>query len=206
MSKSAAPPLMAIFRSQLQGELLARLLLAPEQTSISDLARDLGAPFATVHREVERLIRADLVQATQVGRTRVLRVNADNLAYRPLRDLVLLTFGPRQVIDEEFGELAGLEGLYIFGSWAARYRGEDGPQPNDIDVLVVGEVDRDDVCDCADRAQRRLQRPVNPTVVSRARWLEAGEPFLNQLRRRPLVQLVPAPSTEGDTNTDVRRS
>ena len=29
--------------------------------------------------------------------------------------------------------------IFIFGSWAARYRGEPGPPPNDIDVAVVSD-------------------------------------------------------------------
>jgi predicted nucleotidyltransferase len=30
--------------------------------------------------------------------------------------------------------------LAVFGSWAARYRGERGPVPGDVDLLVVGTV------------------------------------------------------------------
>lgn len=202
MSKNAPPPLMAIFRSQLQGELLARLLLDRSRTSLSDLARDLDAPFATVRREAKRLVEAGLLRDEISGRSRLLEVNVDHLAYRPLRDLVLLTFGPRQVIEEEFADVSGTEGLYIYGSWAARYLGEEGPEPNDIDVLIVGGVDRDDAYEAADRAQKRLHREVNPTVVSRSRWEAGTEPFLAQLRQRPLVPITsvdahPAADTAG---------
>ena len=51
----SAPPLMAIFRSQLQGEILAGTLLSDEPITIADLARDLNAPLPTVAREVNRL-------------------------------------------------------------------------------------------------------------------------------------------------------
>jgi DNA-binding transcriptional ArsR family regulator len=180
---------MAIFRSQLQGELLARVLLAPGSPSISDLARELDVPFATVHREVKRLVEAGILHDVRVGRTRTISVNTENLAYRPLRDLVLVTFGPRRVVEEEFTKVPGLEGLFIYGSWAARYLGEGGAEPGDVDVLLVGPVDRDDAYDAADRAQKRLGREVNPTVVSRRRWDDGTEPFLMQLRNRPLVRI-----------------
>jgi DNA-binding Lrp family transcriptional regulator len=180
---------MAIFRSQLQGELLARVLLAPGNPSVSDLARELNAPFSTVQREVQRLVGAGILHDVRVGRTRTISVNTENIAYRPLRDLVLVTFGPRHVVEEEFSELPGLEGLLIYGSWAARYTGAKGPEPGDVDVLVIGAVDRDAAYDAAEKAQKRLGREVNPTVVSRRRWRDASDPFLVQLRGRPLVRI-----------------
>ena len=180
---------MAIFRSQLQGELLARILLAPGSPSVSDLARELDVPFSTVHREIQRLVSAGILHDVRVGRTRTISVNTENLAYRPLRDLVLVTFGPRQIVEEEFSALPGLEGLFIYGSWAARYTGEEGPEPGDVDVLIVGSVDRDGAYDAAEKAQTRLGREVNPTVVSRQRWDDGSEPFLTQVRSRPLVRI-----------------
>lgn len=199
MSKPPAPPLMAIFRSQLQGELLARVLLASGSPSVSDLARELDVPFSTVHREIQRLISAGILHDVRVGRTRTISLNITNLAYRPLRDLVLVTFGPRRVVEEEFSKLSGLEGLFIYGSWAARYTGEEGPVPGDVDVLVIGSVDRDDAYDAAEKAQKRLSREVNPTVVSRQRWNDGNEPFLAQLRSRPLVRIRDIESDETKT-------
>lgn len=67
----------------------------------------------------------------------------------PLRDLVMIAFGPRQVITEEFGSLDGLVDAFIFGSWAARHAGESGSPPGDIDVLLVGAPDRDLVFEAA---------------------------------------------------------
>jgi hypothetical protein len=193
VSKPAAPPLMAIFRSQLQAEILTFVMLSPGQHSITGLATKLDAPYATVHREVDRLVEVGLLTDSRVGRTRLLSPNTTSPAYRPLRDLILVAFGPREVIMQEFSELNGLDGLLIYGSWAARYSGVEGPEPGDIDVLVIGDVDRDDAFEAAERAQDRLDREVNPQLVTTARWHEGGTPFLTEVRQRPLVTLV-APS------------
>jgi hypothetical protein len=202
MGKAAAPPLMAIFRSQLQAEILTLVMLSPERHSMSDLAAKLGAPYATVHREVGRLIEVGLLKDTRVGRSRLLSPNTTSPAYRPLRDLVLVAFGPREVIAQEFSELNGLEGLLIYGSWAARYSGEDGPEPGDIDVLVIGNVDRDEAYDAAERAQDRLEREVNPQFVTIARWNEDSTPFLIEVKQRPLITLVAPPSSIEPAPTD----
>jgi predicted nucleotidyltransferase len=85
--------------------------------------------------------------------------------------------------------MSEVHGLFIFGSWAARYQGERGRTPGDVDVLVVGAPDRDDVFDASERAGHRLARDVNVTVVSCERWRTASEPFLQEVHRRPLVPL-----------------
>jgi DNA-binding transcriptional ArsR family regulator len=188
--RTSAPPLLAVFRSQLQGELLARVLLSPGQLSMSDLARALDAPIPTVAREVTRLEGAGLLTTSRVGRARLVSGNDANPAMGPLRELVMIAFGPRQVITDEFADLDGLEELLIFGSWAARHQGQTGPPPGDVDVLVVGHPDRDDVYDAANRAQKRLGREVNPMLVSPQRWQEADEPFLREVQRRPTLVLA----------------
>lgn len=180
---------MAIFRSQLQGELLARVLLSPGESTVSALARQLGAPIATVQREVSRLEDAGVLTSRRVGRARLVAGNEGNPAAAPLRDLVMTVFGPRRVVAEEFAEVDDLDDVVIFGSWAARHAGEAGPPPGDVDVLVVGSPDRDEVFEAAQRAAGRLGREVNATVVSAGRWAEAAEPFLKEVKRRPLLRV-----------------
>ena len=79
--------------------------------------------------------------------------------------------------------------LSIFGSWASRYAGEPGLMPGDVDVLVVGDVNRQALYDAADRAQARLARPVNPTRVSETAWLAGTDPFLATVASRPMIDV-----------------
>jgi len=189
--RASAPPLLAIFRSQLQGEILARTLLSDEPITIADLARDLNAPLPTVAREVNRLHTAGILVLNRQGRAQLVTADDSNPAIRPLRELVAISFGPRQIILEEFAAVPGLDGLYIFGSWAARFLGEPGRTPADVDVLIVGSAERNEAYDAADRAARRLHREVNPTIVSHHRWTDADDPFITEVRHRPLLRLLP---------------
>jgi DNA-binding Lrp family transcriptional regulator len=187
--RTSAPPLLPIFRSRLQGDLLARVLLDPNRLTVSELARELAAPVPTVQREVSRLEEAGVLVTTRLGRARLVAPNNANPALGPLRDLVMIAFGPRQVVGEEFADL-GATAVLIFGSWAARYADEPGPPSGDVDVLVVGRLDRDEVFDAAQRAETRLGREVNTTIVSDDRWAAAAEPFLREIKHRPLVPVL----------------
>lgn len=188
-----APPLLPIFRSRPQGELLA-LILADDarRWTIAELAERTGQPYQTVTAEVRRLERAGLVSSSSVGRTKLLAANEASPYLGPLSQLATMAFGPPLVIAEEFATVGAIDTIYIYGSWAARYRGEPGPPPNDVDVLVIGRPDRDEVYDAARRAEQRLGRDVNVTQRTRKQWDTSTDGFSRQLRASPLVE-VPYP-------------
>lgn len=186
--RNSAPALLPIFRSQNQAAILAFLFLRPgEEHTLSDLARQLRVSPGTVHAEVQRLVESGLLVDRQVGRSRLLRANTEARAARPLTELLTLAFGPEVVIAEELGDLAGVELVVIYGSWARRYRGEVGPEPRDIDVMVVGKPDRGEVYDAAGRAEERLKIPVNPTVRTLASWREEADALVQTAKPDGLV-------------------
>lgn len=180
--RSDGPALMPVFRSQHQAELLMWLMLHPEQEyGVSELAARLGVPLSTLHREVIRLDQAALILSRTQGRNRLIRANLDHPAARALTQLLEITFGPKAVIAEEFA-IPGAQQVVIFGSWAARYDGEVGPPPHDIDVLVVGKLDRADVYEAADRASARLGVEVNPVVRTTRQWAEPADALVSQIK------------------------
>ena len=189
--RSAAPALLPVFRSQLQADILAALLLNPEREyGVTDLARRFDAPLSTVHGEVGRLTEAGLLRRRNVGRSVMVQANSGNRLVGPLAELLFLSWGPQQVVAEEFAELDGAERVLIFGSWAARYLQQHGPPPHDLDVLVVGRPTREAVYDAADRAQQRLGMPVNPVIRTRDAWREAADPLVQQIQSGPFVTVL----------------
>ena len=97
-----------------------------------------------MQREVTRLSGSGLIRERQVGRSRLVSANPASRYTRPLTELVSLAFGPQLVVGEEFRALSAIA-VAIYGSWAARYEGTPGPAPNDVDVLVIGDVPRLDL-------------------------------------------------------------
>jgi len=189
MQRSSPPPLLPLLRSRLQAEILTLVLLGPEQEwSLTGLAARTGASVSSVQREITRAEQAGVVQSRRLGSTRLVKA-ADSPLTAPLTELLLRSFGPRQVLAEELGGVAGIEAAYLFGSWAARYAGEAGRPPADLDVLVIGAPDRDELDDAAQRAASRLAREVSVTIRSAAWWREGTDGFHADVTRRPLVPL-----------------
>lgn len=185
-----APELAPIFRSDAQGEILARLLLSPDRRyTIADLAAMTGTSYASTHREVQRLIRAGLLVEDRVGRHHQLSADTSSPAFAPLVQLLLLTYGPATVVPGALAGVSGIEEAYLYGSWAARRSGEPGTPPGDVDVLVVGHPSRAAVYTAADEAERVLGREVNIRVVAPSTWAAGADPFVQTVRDRPHVRL-----------------
>lgn len=195
MQKSGPPPLLPLLRSRLQAEVLTLVLLSPEREwTLTELASRVGSAVSSVQREVVRAEQAGVMVSRRVGKTRLVKAARSPLT-APLTDLLLRSFGPRQVLAEELSEVLGIERAYLFGSWAARYAGQEGRPPADLDVLVIGSPDRDALDDAAQRAGARLAREVNVTVRSADWWRSGDDGFHSEIQRRPLVQIGESEAT-----------
>lgn len=187
----AAPALLPILRSAAQARVLTALLLQPDVTwTVSSLAEasDVSQPTAT--REVRRLESTGVVRVSGNRSARSVGVDTSAVLYPELAGLVLKAFGPAVVLAEELTGVDGVDRAWLFGSWAHRYLGAEGPAPSDIDVLVVGRPDMDALADALVRAGTRLGRPVGPTVFSPEEWDSPRDGFVRALREGPLVHVL----------------
>lgn len=190
MQKTGPPPLLPLLRSRLQAEVLTLVLLNPgTEWTLTDLASRVGSAVSTVQREVVRAEQAGVMSSRRVGKTRLVTAARSPLT-GPLTELLLRSFGPRQVLAEELSDVSGVEEAYLFGSWAARYAGEEGRPPADLDVLVIGTPDRDALDDAAQRAGTRLAREVNVTIRSADWWRSGDDGFHSEITRRPLTEIL----------------
>ena len=189
--RTSSPPLLPLFRSRSLAEILAYLFINVDDrgASLSAIAKELGVPVSTVQREVERLERAGILRSERWGRLRLVRPDPESPYFEDLRSLLLKAFGPKAVLKRTLATVTGVDEAFIFGSWARTYLDGSGPAPADIDVLVVGEANPDDVYAACSEAAETLGREVNPTIVSRETWRCAESGFIRTVRARPLVEL-----------------
>jgi DNA-binding transcriptional ArsR family regulator len=193
-------------RSQQQGEILALLLGDPElELSLTDIADRTGVPYASVHREIQRAEQAGLVTSRKLGNIRLVRANVSSPYYAGLAEVLTRAFGVPAVLAELLRPVQGIDAAYIYGSWAARHAGQQGQRPvGDIDVLVLGEPDRDELYAALSAAEGRLGRQVQATIRD-VTWLDSGTGgFHDTVASRPLLRL-PVGGSSSESGESVQR-
>jgi DNA-binding transcriptional ArsR family regulator len=182
-------------RSQQQGEILALLLGDPGlELSLTGISERTGVPHPSVYREIERAEQAGLLVSRKVGNTRLVRANTESPYFAGLADVLTRAFGVPAVLAGALDAVQGISAAYIYGSWAARHAGQPGQRPvGDIDVLILGSPDRDQLYAALSAAETRLGRSVEATIRDPG-WLEAGTgTFHDTVASRPLLRLALPP-------------
>ena len=108
-----------------------------------------------------------------------------------LADVLVKAFGPPSILAEALADIDGIDSAFIHGSWAARHEGDGGERPvGDIDLLVLGTPDRDQLYVAVSAAEERLGRPVQITIRPQD-WLADGSgTFHATVTDRPMVAII----------------
>lgn len=150
-------------RSTIRRRILAILIDSPrERYHLREIARRARTSPGTAARELDRLSEAQLVVSQREGNQRYFRVNTASPLYEPVRDLVRRTIGAPAVLRRYLEAVDGVLRAVIFGSYADGRLKAD----SDIDVLVVGEPDRDQLTEALEAAAGELGREVNEVVMT----------------------------------------
>jgi hypothetical protein len=183
--------LMPIFRSEVQGRILGVLFAnTPHELSVSDIAKRVGTSLPTALRDVRRLQDAGVVWVRATGNLRLVKVNSEHPLYAPLSEIVLYSFGALEVLRCKFDSVEGLKSAFIYGSWAARYMGESGADPGDVDVLLIGSFDRSLAFEIALEASALIGKQVNVNNLSEEEWDSKELGFVKTVQSRPMIQLI----------------
>ncbi len=185
------PPsaLLPIFRSEQQLRLLG-VLFDPGVVplSVGELARRAGVAQATASRELARLEAHGIVTDELVGRTRLVRANRALPWAGDLQAILAKTVGIPAVLGRALSPLDGVAEAVVFGSWAARYHGQPGPPPADLDVAVIGVASKRDVRTVCLPLESVVGLEINVVIVTEDDWTN-GAGFASNIRSAPTVAI-----------------
>lgn len=189
--KPRVPTLAPIFRSDTQGRMLAALYLHPEREyRATELAKETGVSLPTILRDIDRLVEAGYIEERRSGRNRYVKVNRRHPIFDAMTTVIRHSYGPLAVLPDILAAVPGINEAYLFGSWAARYQGTTGADPQDIDVVAIGDAERMQIYEAASSATSTLGREVNIRGISRAEWETATDLFVKTVKNGPLVKIT----------------
>ena len=171
--------------------ILSLLFVHPgESYYVREIARLTRTPAGSLHRELKTLADAGLLVRTTLGNQVRYQANRDCPIYEDLAAIFRKTTGLADVLRDALSPLSKRIRLaFVFGSVAV---GTERPG-SDVDVMVVGKADFDDVVVALGRTRERLRREVNPVVMTEAQFRDKvghGERFVSRIVREPKIFLV----------------
>lgn len=153
-----------LFGSRLRARVIGWLFThTDERFYVRQLTDLLGEDSTNLSHELARLESMGIVVSERDGREKYYRANADSPIFEELQSLAVKTTGMLDVLREALApHRSEIDVAVVFGSIA------DGTYTakSDIDLLVVGDVDPLDLHAVISKAEERLRRTVNYTILS----------------------------------------
>lgn len=152
------------YRSRVLGLLL---LHAENQYHVREIARLTNTTAGTLHRELSKLAKAQILHREISGNQVYYQANRDLSIFNELVSIFKKTSGLTDVLLSALEPLIDkIEAAFIFGFVA---KGTEN-LGSDIDLLIIGDIDYTEVVTALYSAQSSLGREINPKLYSKTEW------------------------------------
>jgi predicted nucleotidyltransferase len=184
MSKQPIEFMFSPYRRQV----LAVLFLRPdEQFHVRELERITGVSAGSLHRELKAMAESGLLLREKLGNQVFYRTNTDCSIYEELAAIFRKTIGLTSLLQDALSDLGDqIQVAFVFGSMAS------GRQTagSDLDICVLGEVSLLDVVKALSPVQEKLQREVNPVVMTPKKFSDLSgknDRFVTRVLNEPIL-------------------
>lgn len=182
--------LSPLIKSDVQGLILARLFMnAAAEYSVTELAEHAITSVPTAMREVDRLVEAEYVVERNLGRVRLIRANQEHPLFESIFQVVAHSYGPATLLPQVLSGLFGLQRAFIYGDWAHRLSQQPGPPPQQLQVLLVGNMNRIDASKAIAKLDGKLGQFINLQFVSADDWHRATSDYIKAVQANPIFEL-----------------
>lgn len=155
----------SLITSKMRVQILMRLFLNPESRCyLRELAHEFHASPGHVRTELHQLHEAGLLTSTRAGRQVHYQADRAHPLFPELHSMVRKALGMDRILDSIIERLGELEAAYLTGDYAL------GRDTGVVDLLLVGEVDREQLTDISLKTERYIGRKIRSLVVTAAEY------------------------------------
>lgn len=173
--------------SKVQQRVLAIFFGNPSaRYQLSQIIDQAASGRGAVQRELETLVHAGILNLSVVDGRKLYEANRQSPIFAELHGLILKTVGLMDPLTKALHPLArNIDVAFVYGSVA---RGLDSAK-SDIDLMIVArDLPYAEVFGALQKAEKRLQRPINPHILTRAEWkqkLSEKNSFISKISQQP---------------------
>jgi len=156
---------------------------------LRELERILNISVGNIRRELLSLEKARLFKREKVGNQVYYSVNKESPIFEELRKIVSKTIGAGGLIKNVLKKIKGIKFAFIFGSYA---KGKENSL-SDIDLMVIGKLNEDELISEILKVEKQLSREVNYHIFSLTDWkkkLKENNSFLKNILSQSKIFLI----------------
>ena len=150
-----------LITSKTRVKLLMKFFINPGTRSyLRELASEFNESTNSVRVELNRLSKAKIISAENVGRTIQYHANEEHSLYNELQSLVHKYAGLDMLVDTLIKRLGYVKTAYLVGDYA------HGIDSGLIDIVLIGKINKAELDRIAERRGRDISRKIRYMVVT----------------------------------------
>ncbi|MEM9678766.1 MAG: ArsR family transcriptional regulator [Bacteroidota bacterium] len=151
----------SIITSKTRVKLLLKFFANSNSSSyLRSLSNEFGESTNAVRVELNKLKKAGLLEASHNGRKVEYKANQGHPFYQELKHIVHKYIGLDRIIESVVNRLGDLKYAFITGDYA------NGRDTGIIDLVLVGEVDKDELSRLIPKVENKIKRKVRALVLT----------------------------------------
>ncbi len=151
-----------VISSKTKARLLVKLFLNPgTRAYLRELASEFGISTNSVRIELKNLTDDHLLLSVREGRNILYEANTRHPLFPELSSMVRKITGIDGLVTSVLERLGNLEAAYLTGDYA------HGRDTGIIDVVLLGNIDRTQLADVVEKAERYIDRKIRTLVLDR---------------------------------------
>ena len=178
-----------LFTSTTRVSILEEFLLNPgREYHIRELARILEVTPIYVQKELRNLESLGLLESRKKGNMVIYKLQVKSSIVEDLKRIFLKTESIGQAIMQDL-DARKIKFAFIFGSFA---KGVE-TATSDLDILIIGDVNEDDVLRSISKTERRIGRQINFILWTEREFVEKVEkkiPLIKEISKTPIIMIV----------------
>ena len=151
-------------KSKIRQKIILLFLCNPKKEFyLSEIARAVETSAGTAQRELNRLLKSDLIVFKRKAGLNIYAVNSGYSLLGEVESIVKKTFGIEIELKRELAKIKNISFAFLFGSYAkGGFKAE-----SDIDLFVIGDVDEDQVFKAVRAIENIIKREINYHITTR---------------------------------------
>ncbi len=135
---------------------------------LSEIAQKATASAGNAQRELNRLIKLDIIVMQKRGSRNLYQLNKKNRILPELESIFRKTAGIEQVLCVALQKVKGIELAFLFGSYVKGGFKSD----SDVDLYVIGGIEEDDLFKIIEDVEKNFDLVINYHLANKKEFIE----------------------------------